>query len=101
MIGINAGIGQGWRLRMIIGVRRAICAVAERRGVITCLEAHAVVTVVAAVRSGQAIVNDVGWGMRGEGGGEGWQVIGFGCLSRLACLPECSPKLFTFARLVL
>ena len=51
-------------------VRRAICTVAEGCSVITCLEAHAVVIVVATMRGGQAIGNDIGRGMCGERGGE-------------------------------
>lgn len=102
MIGINPRIGQGWRLRRITVVRRsAISAIAQRCSVITCLEAHAVVTVVATVRGGEAIGNGIRRGMCGEGGGERRQVVGSGRLSRLACLPERSPELFTFARLVL
>lgn len=101
MIGINPRIGQGGRLRWITVVRRAVCTIAQRCSVVACLEAHAIVTVVAIVRGGEAIGNGIRRGMRGEGGGEWRQVVGFGRLSRLACLPKCSPELFTLAQLVL
>lgn len=100
MVGLDTRVGQGWRLRWIAVVRRAVCAIAQRYSVIACLKTHAVVTVVGAVRGGQTIRNDMRRGMRGEGGGEWGQVIGLGRLSRLACLPKCSPELFTFAQLV-
>lgn len=100
MIGINARVGQGWRMCWVVVVRRAICAVAQRCSVITGLEGHAVIAVVVTVRSGEAIGNDSRRGMCGEGGGEWREVIGLGRLSRLACLPECSPEPFTLAQLV-
>lgn len=99
MIGIN--VRQGWGLRWITVVRRrAVCAIAHGCSVVTCLETHAIVAVVATVRGGHAVGHDIRGGMRGEGGGERGEVIGLGRLSRLACLPKCSPELFTFAQLV-
>lgn len=82
-------------------IRRSVSAITERGSVITRLEAHGVVTIVTAVGVGEAIRDDIRRGVRGKGGGEGRQVIGLGRLSRLACLPESSPELFTFTQLVL
>lgn len=102
MIGIHAGIGQGRGVGWIsVVLRRAICTIAEGCRVIICLKGHAIVTVVAAMRCGDAIMDDVGWSVCGEGGGERGQVIGIERLPCLARLPECSPELLAFAQLVL
>lgn len=79
MIGINGRIGQGWRMGWI--TRRAICTIAERCSVITCLEGHRIVTVVAAVGGGQTIGDDTRRSVCGEDGGDWGQVIGIGRLA--------------------